>query len=159
MMTRHSDGVDNATAARVKRPERQRDVVPAEAEGIGDRVAVVAAAGLTATTSRSISGSRSFRLRRGRYDAVAQGLHRQHGLHRSGGAQRMTQRRFGRIHRRRVATESISDGAGFGQVTEIGSGGVGVDVVDVGRGETGQLDGRAIASPARSPLGSGLTTS
>ena len=58
-------------------------------------------------------------------------LHRQRGPHRSGGAQRdpmplwvHTPPAYG--HR------SIADGAGFGQVTEDGSGDVGVDVVDVG---------------------------
>ena len=34
-------------------------------------------------------------------------LHRQRGLHRSGGAQRVTQCRFGCIHRRRMATEAL----------------------------------------------------
>ena len=48
-----------------------------------------------------------------------------------------------------MVTQRVADGAGLGPVTERGSGGVGVKVVDIGWGQTGQLDsaGDRVAGP------------
>lgn len=106
---------------------------PPKPTRITDRVAVVARARRSGHDIEIDLGVEVFQIEGRRYDAVAQGpapSARPPPLRRRPASDPMplwvhTPPAYG--HR------SIADGAGFGQVTEDGSGGMGVDVVDVGR--------------------------
>jgi hypothetical protein len=68
----------------------------------------------------------------------------------------VAQRGFWRVHGGSVVAEGITDGAGLGEVTEVSSGGVGVDVVDVGRCQTGELNGASDGVACPLAVGVGL---
>src|SRR3984957_11403003 len=120
--------------------EGQRDVIAPEGERVTHRVPVVARSWLTAHYVQVHFWIEIPQVQRRGDDAVPQGQHGQYRLHRPDGAERVAERRLGGVDLRRVRSQRSADCVRFRAVTGNGAGGVGVDVVDVARGETGKLD-------------------
>src|SRR5690606_20081665 len=79
----------------------------------------------------------------GRGDVVADGEQREDRFHRTGGAKEVSDGGFGGAHHHvggRIA-QKAGDGAQLDLVAERRRGAVGVDVVDIGGGNAGALDG------------------
>ena len=74
---------------------------------------------------------------------------RKDGLHRPGGAQEVAGHGLGAAHQQfgGVFPKDLLEGLAFVSVTHRGGGGVGIDVIDVGRGEAGVLQGQDDAAP------------
>src|SRR3984893_9942352 len=113
--------------------EEQGCVVPAEAEGVRQRQ-------LDVQLARPLRDVVEITLRVGvlqvdgrRRDAFLDGLHRDHRLNRSGGAQQMAQHRFGRADRDAVGglAKDVLERQRFRHVAQLGRGPVGVDVTHV----------------------------
>src|ERR1700759_1522926 len=117
-------------------PEGDRHVVTAESERVVDRVPVITVPRLTRHHVQIDLWIEVFKIECRRDQLIPQCEHSQDRLYRADRTDRVAEGGLGRIHRRLVAAEGVVDGLAFGQVADLGAGGVGIDVVDVVRDET-----------------------
>ena len=106
----------------------------AEAERVVDRIAIVAIARFAGDDIQVDLGVRGLVIQRRRDDAVAQGEHGQDRLQCADRPNGVTQRGFRGVDRGVLHTGD-ADCVGLSGVADRRRGGMGVDVVDVGRGQ------------------------
>src|SRR6516162_6375236 len=116
-------------------PKGDRHVVTAESKRVVDRVPVVARPRLTRHHIQIDLWIEVYEIKCRWDHLISQREHGQDRLQRAHRADRVAEGGLGRVHRWLVAAEGVVDGLALGQVADLGAGGVGVDVVDIGGGQ------------------------
>src|SRR3954454_17607286 len=127
----------------------------AEAEGVRHHGGGGQVAGLAGDDVDAQLGLGPLVIGRGRDQPVPHGQHGGHGLDRPGGGDQVPDDPLGRGDRQGVLTEHLDHGLGLGGVVQVGGGGVGVDVADVGGLQAGVGQGQAHAVGGAGASGGG----